>query len=722
MHNNSGNGARKVFNAARHALRWLERGIYPVPLEARTKRPKGEVNGSAKGANGWTKLRVSEKNVHKHFKDGDNIGGLWGEPSNWAIDVDLDTPEAQQIALSYLPETLIYGRNRAPASHYIYRCKNSRTRKYLTKDIGVIAEIRSTGSQTVLPGSTHPSGDRYRLDHDVDIASIGWLDLQRRVGLIAAATIAAHYYPGEGGRHDYIHCLTGALLHAKWKDDAIRKFMAAVRKAAGPDEEKYDRDGTIENTIKKYKEGANIQGLPTLSSFMPELSFQNLRRYLGISEERTIPDNDPAPHAIYAEPVGEFPTKLLKVPGLVGRIAEWSANRSFVTQPIFDLAVGLMAVALATRNKYRINTLNTPLQPYFMIISPTATGKDEALDAIYYLANRIGLKDYVMKQSQSYHAMLDKLAMHPHILVWCWNECARYIRSAGHSVASQEYQVLTHTLSMYGKAGGVVPGIPARKNPIPAMENPFFLVMAAAQPDAILQAITGNDMAEGMINRFVVWDAVGPFPKDNQRRVDFLPAAVESGLMAFEKIKLPDGEFLDVGFADNETWEMLNDFRTYARESGSKEDKGAEVWGRAAQNAFILAGIVAVGIDRDHPKIDREIAQWAIEVSSWSVERWMQRILQSSSRTFIERDSKTVEKIIRNPLAFKWSIQGEEELELAKKGMCPKSLILRKCRHIKARDLAEILTHLMEAGLVGGSEEEGRDCYWARANPPIHRL
>src|SRR5205814_6407168 len=83
--NSSRNGPRKVFNSARHAARWLERGIYPVPLDAGTKVPKGEKHGSAKGANGWTKLRVTEDTIAKYFKEGDNVGGLWGEPSGWAV-------------------------------------------------------------------------------------------------------------------------------------------------------------------------------------------------------------------------------------------------------------------------------------------------------------------------------------------------------------------------------------------------------------------------------------------------------------------------------------------------------------------------------------------------------------------------------------------------------------------------------------------------------------
>lgn len=712
--NSSGNVIRKVFfNSARHALRWLERGIYPVPLESKSKRPKGERPGSAKGADGWTELRVTKDTVHKHFKPGDNVGGLWGEPSAWAVDVDLDTYESQVIAPHYLPETLIYGRGKAPGSHYIYHCRNAETKKYQTKDIGMIVEIRSTGSQSVLPASVHPTGDRYEINHDVEIAEIKWNELRRLVGRVAAASIAAHYYPDEGSRHDYVHALTGSLLHAHWKDDDVRKFMKAVRSAAGTDEEKADRDGTIENTIKSFKAGGNVQGLPTLSQFMTGLDLQNFKRFLSL--DVTIPDNDPAPDAIHAEPVASIPEKLLEVPGLVGRVAQWSESRSFVKQPLFDLAVGLMSVAMASRNKYRIGVLDTPLQPYFMCVAPTSCGKENALKSVYYIASRIGLKDYVMKQSQSYHAMLDVLAQPPHTLVWLWDECARYMRSAGKNLGGQEHHVLSHALSLYGQGGSMTPGVPARKNPIPPLNYPFFMIMAAAQPEQILQAVTGNDMAEGMINRFILFDAVGAFPRDNDARRDMFPSHLENDLNAFEKIKLPEGEFKDVDFADMEAWQTINDFRTYAREAGSRQERGSELWGRAAQNAFILGGLVAIGIDKDHPIITREIAQWAVDFSSWSVDRWLNRIDQSAARSFIERDSKTVERVIRNPIAYKWSAVGNRpEMELIQKGLCPKSLIMRVCRHIKSKDLNEILTHLVLAELVCASEVNDRDCYWAR--------
>lgn len=709
--NSSNGGARKVFNSARHAARWLERGIYPVPLEARTKRPKGEKNGSAKGAENWNKLRVTEDTIQKYFKNGDNIGGLWGEPSAWAIDIDLDTPEAQSIARDYLPETLIYGREQAPGSHYIFRCTNAETKKYFTREIGMIVEIRSTGSQSVLPGSTHPTGDRYRIDHDVDIADIKWGELKRLVSKIAGASIAAHYYPEEGGRHDYVHALTGALLHSHWKDDDIRKFMKSVRSAVEDEEDQSDRDGTVENTIKSYRNGGNVQGWPTLSQFMPTADLAQLKRYLGIGNE--LPDVDPAPDSITSDPF-KIPDNLLHVPGLVGEVTDWTAKFSFIQQPIFSLAVGLMAVAMATRNKYRIKVLHTPLQPYFMCVAPTSSGKGDAMKAMFTIAERLGLKDQCFKQSQSYHAMLDMLVHPPHTAVWLWEESALYLKHAARSVSSPEHQVLSHMISMYGMAADKVPGIPARKNPIPALDHPFFCVVGFAQPPQLVESISNTDMSVGLVNRFLLFDAGEGMVRDNERRVTKFPTELEQKLKGFDKIKVAEGEFINIDYETTEAYDTINDLRTYQREAASKIDRGNDVWGRAHQNALIVAGIVAVGCNPREPVITEEIARWAVNFVCWSVDRWLTRIDQSSARSFTERNQKHIERLIYNARSYVLEARDPKERALLQRGFMPQSVLARKCQFMKGREMNEIVTHMILGELICPSEEDDRICYWPK--------
>jgi len=101
------------WDATQTALYWLEKEVYTVPLQRRSKRPK---------AKNWPHLRLVEEDLQNGaFKPGDNIGALWGDPSAHATDVDLDMDEAIWVAEQLLPETYTYGRTNKEYSHYLYR-------------------------------------------------------------------------------------------------------------------------------------------------------------------------------------------------------------------------------------------------------------------------------------------------------------------------------------------------------------------------------------------------------------------------------------------------------------------------------------------------------------------------------------------------------------------------------------------------------------------------
>ena len=86
-----------------------------------------------------------------------------GEPSGWLVDVDLDCPEAIALADEYLPPThSITGRPSALRSHRWYIAVGAKTEKHTDPTNGsMIVELRSTGAQTVVGPSIHPSGELY---------------------------------------------------------------------------------------------------------------------------------------------------------------------------------------------------------------------------------------------------------------------------------------------------------------------------------------------------------------------------------------------------------------------------------------------------------------------------------------------------------------------------------------------------------------------------------
>jgi hypothetical protein len=144
--------------ALKAATECIQRGWSVIPIPTREKNP---------GKKGWQQLRVTEDNVAEHFNGKpQNIGLLLGEPSGWVIDIDLDHIRAVELAPKYLPPTsATFGREGKPRSHWLYRVSSSVvTKNFRSKSAGMIVELRSTGQQTVIPPSIHPSGEQISWD------------------------------------------------------------------------------------------------------------------------------------------------------------------------------------------------------------------------------------------------------------------------------------------------------------------------------------------------------------------------------------------------------------------------------------------------------------------------------------------------------------------------------------------------------------------------------
>src|SRR5262249_11716179 len=146
------------------ALDYFRKGFCPIPI------PKGEKGPKVKG---WKELRYTEADLPMVFGEGAvNIGLLLGEPSGWLTDVDLDCAEAVVLAAVFLPGMgWKSGRKSKPKSHWWFLCAGAKTRKF-EDGKGVVLEIRSTGSQTVVPPSVHPSREEYEWDQFDEPASV----------------------------------------------------------------------------------------------------------------------------------------------------------------------------------------------------------------------------------------------------------------------------------------------------------------------------------------------------------------------------------------------------------------------------------------------------------------------------------------------------------------------------------------------------------------------
>lgn len=700
---------------------WLARGVMPIPIRPRLKKPKTQ---HLPEDISWNKVKVTEENLDEHFAPGDNVGGLWGKPSGWIVDVDLDWDEAAKLAPHILPETFIYGRRSRPGTHYLYRCKGVNTFKRGThgKDGEIIVEVRSTGTQSVLPPSIHPDGERFEINHDVEFSELSPAKLERLVDRLAALAVFTRCYPEGKGRHDYVHALTGALLWSQWQPDDVANSMGAILMAVGDrEDDRGQRERTVINTIEKFEQGDKVNGWPTLSSWVPEEDLKQCKKWctvkglkssVKIKGKGKLDDGPPPdlPPPQSAEAVNPRPP--LEVPGLVGKIANWVHRTSYADQPLFDLGAAFTILALATQNRYVIQGTNTPLSPFFMCLGRTGGGKDSARQAVITAADQIRMAEKVFGGFQSFHALLDELSKPPHVMCWLWDEAARKMRAAAKSSGGADSAVITWLLDLYGKGASTVLGLPGRKQSISKISHPFMLVTAFAQPEDMVASITLTDISTGLLNRFILLDAGDEIPPSHYPDYTGFPSAIANPLIDISKIRPPDDkDFIEVGWATNRVFNMLRDFREECRELSSVEVASGEVWGRAWQNALILCGLLAVGVDWKRPRITEEMAEWATAFIRWSCNNWTIRLDATSARSLTERNSKMIERIIREPNAFRKFAQDGDQKAL-RKGLIPRGMLFRICRHLKAREVDEVLTALAEADVLGTAEIDEIDCYY----------
>jgi hypothetical protein len=121
----------------------------------------------------WNTRRWTDPEVHKEFSGQCNVGIILGECSDWLVDVDLDCPEAIDLAPALLPPTLTFGREGARRSHWLYKSVGAATEKYTMPDPEggheTIVELRAQNAagashQTVLPGSVYKDGSPIEFD------------------------------------------------------------------------------------------------------------------------------------------------------------------------------------------------------------------------------------------------------------------------------------------------------------------------------------------------------------------------------------------------------------------------------------------------------------------------------------------------------------------------------------------------------------------------------
>jgi hypothetical protein len=700
------------------ARTYLARGYAVIPVPARKKIPV---------LKGWTDLRLSESELPAHFNGTGNIGVLLGEPSGWLVDVDLDCEEAVALAPKFLPPTgAMSGRPGKPESHWWYVCEGIRTRKHQDPVSNkMIVELRSTGAQTVVGPSIHPSGEPYDpLDGEPAVVDAG--ELAAAVAALAEAVTEARHgrkerprsqpetlgtptflasdallrraaayldrippaISGSGG-HSQTYAAATAMVHGFGLDPEAAFSLLWDRynpRCQPPWSEKELRHKVGDAASKPHERphgwlrdaGPSEASDVDLSGFNPE------PRRAVVDRPRSERPPDPGP----------FPNHLLRVPGFIEQVVAYNLATATRPQPVLALAAAICLQAVLAARKVRDERGNRT-NVYCVGVAPSGAGKDNARKVNKNILFAADMVEHEGNEDLASDAGLVTAVEAEPAVLFQIDEFGRFLRTIGDpKKAPHLFNVLTALMKLYSSADTVFRGKAyADKKRNKVVDQPCVSVYGTTVPEHFFESLTADSLSDGFIARLLVFESAET-PARQRAKATVVPEPLKQAAEWWGALQ-PGGNLFKehpkpiVVETTPEAGEVFDALAsTVDAELGKPDETGRSLWARAEEKACRLALIYACSANAEKPLIDADAARWACDLSTYLTRRMLYIAHEWVADGVFDARQKRVVRVVRKA-----------------GGKISRSELCRKTQWLTQRERQEVIDNLLETQQLRQEEE-----------------
>lgn len=634
----------ELFDAAQ---RYLRRGWMPVYVPPGVKGPRQP---------GWEKQRLAEGDLPAHFSRPGNIGIVLGEASNRLVDVDLDCPEAVELADQYLSSTpSVTGRPSAQRSHRWFYSEVPATKQFRDpKTREMIVELRSTGGQTLVGPSRHDEtdepydfldGEPARVPADlltVQVQALYEAVVRKRYGEIPVRRTAeppstlshigdeasverrASAYlqampsavSGSGG-HAATYAAATALVHGFGlpPERAFMMLLAEYNPRCQPPWTEKEIRHKVEDADRKPHERPKGWLRDQSRESAPdddEVDISGILAKAAPKKEKQAP--------VLTDP-GPVPESMLRVPGFISQVMDYTLATAPYPQLELAFAGALSLQSVLAGRKVK-DALENRTTLYVVALAHSGAGKDHPRKVNQRVLLEVGCADSIGDTFASGEGVEDRLHITPSVLFQT-DEIDALMAAIREGKEIRYVNVLNVLLRLFTSCNGVHSLRVKAGKEHRYIDQPNLCIFGTAIPRHYYESLSPKMLTDGFFARIIVIEAgkrgsgqeppALPLPErvvqTAQWWADFRPGGDRNNLAAWH----PQPRTVEL------TPDALSVMRTarleadaeYAKAHEGNDEPAMAVWARAYEKARRLALIYAVSENHLEPMISRQAAEWA---------------------------------------------------------------------------------------------------------------
>ena len=340
----------------------------------------------------------------------------------------------------------------------------------------------------------------------------------------------------------------------------------------------------------------------------------------GIVNMAAAPGDCPPVRAPEIPDPGPMPVEMLRMPGFVGEVMDYSLATAPYPNPVMAFAGALSLLAFLAGRKVR-DPGDNRTNIYLLGLAHSSAGKDWPRKINTRIVHEVGLSECLGERFASGEGIQDALFQTPSMLFQT-DEIDGMLQSINKAKDARHEAIMSTLLTMYSSANSVFPmRRKAGKESPGVIDQPNLVIFGTAIPNHYYEALSERMLTNGFFARMIILES-GPRPEGQEPSIQEVPPSILATAKWWADFRPGTGNLEDfhpvprIVEHSEEARRTLVETRQraeaeYSAAEGRSDSVGTTVWGRVSEQVRKLALLYAISENHQAPRISLAAVEWA---------------------------------------------------------------------------------------------------------------